>query len=256
MTIWEGIVLGIIQGLTEFFPVSSSGHLVIFTEILGVQEAGLVFDVLVHFGTLLAVMMVYRADIVSILKRPFQKLTWLLLAGAVPTGVIGLVFHDVFTEMFESVLVTGCMLLVTGTILWLVDRYAAAAKSLAEMSYLQAVFVGLAQGLAIIPGLSRSGTTIAAALITGLDRQAAPRYSFLLSIPVILGATVLELKDVVIGDFSRALLGPYLAGMLAATVAGYGAITLFVRFVRLGKLHYFSYYCWLVGLLVVWWQLA
>ncbi|HHW06534.1 MAG TPA: undecaprenyl-diphosphatase [Clostridia bacterium] len=256
MTIWEGIVLGIIQGLTEFFPVSSSGHLVIFTEILGVQEAGLVFDVLVHFGTLLAVMMVYRADIVSILKRPFQKLTWLLLAGAVPTGVIGLVFHDVFTEMFESVLVTGCMLLVTGTILWLVDRYASAAKPLEKMSYGQAVFVGLAQGLAILPGLSRSGTTIAAALVTGLDRQSAPRYSFLLSIPVILGATVLELKDIVVGDINSALLVPYLAGMVAAMAAGYCAITLFIRFVRLGKLHYFSYYCWLVGLLVVLWQLV
>lgn len=256
MTVWEGIILGIIQGLTEFFPVSSSGHLVIFQYILGAEEAGLLFDVLVHFGTLLAVVLVYRADILSILRRPMQRLTWLILAGAVPTGIIGLLFHDAFAKMFESVLVTGCMLLVTGTLLWVVDRYASAARPLEKMSYGQAVFVGLAQGLAIIPGLSRSGTTIAAALITGLDRQSAPRYSFLLSIPVILGATLLELKDVVLGDFNSALLGPYLAGMVAAMVAGYCAITLFVSFVRQGKLHYFSYYCWLVGLLVVWWQLS
>lgn len=255
MTIWESIILGIIQGVTEFFPVSSSGHLVIFTNLLGVQKSGLLFEVLVHFGTLVAVMVVYWEDIVSIVRRPFQKLSLLIVAGAIPTGIIGLVFHDAFTKIFESVLVTGCMLLVTGTLLWLVDRYASSHQSLEKMGYGQAVLIGLAQGLAILPGLSRSGTTIAAALLTGLDRRSAPRYSFLLSIPVILGATLLELKDVALGDFDSTLLLPYLSGMVAAMVAGYLAITLFIRFVRQGKLHYFSYYCWAVGLLVVLWQL-
>lgn len=255
MTILEGIILGIIQGITEFFPVSSSGHLVLFKHFLNVQETGLFFEVLVHFGTLAAVVMVFRKDVLALLRRPLQKLSYLIVAGAVPTAIIGFVFHDAFTQMFASVRVTAVMLLVTGTILWFVDRYTRGLRPLEAMSYGQALFIGLAQGLAILPGLSRSGTTIAASLLTGLDRQAAPRYSFLLSIPVILGAALLEAKDFVASDFSADLLLPYLAGMLAAAVTGYFAITLFIRFVQQGRLHYFSYYCWVIGVIVLLGQL-
>lgn len=255
MSVVEGIILGIIQGLTEFFPVSSSGHLVLFSHLLGVQETGLMFEVLVHFGTLVAVVAVFREDIISLLKRPFQKLTYLIVIGAIPTAIIGFVFRDAFTRMFESVLVTGIMLIVTGSVLWIVDHYAAAKRPLEKMTYGQAIFIGLAQGLAIMPGLSRSGTTIAAALFTDLDRQAAPRYSFLLSIPVIFGATLLELKDFDFSDLNAGMPAAYWAGMIAAMIAGYFAITLFIRFVQQGKLYYFSYYCWLLGAAVVLWQL-
>lgn len=255
MSILEGMILGVIQGITEFFPVSSSGHLVIFRYFLDIQETSLLFEVLVHLGTLVAVVVVFWEDVVSLIRRPFQKLSYLILAGVIPTAIIGFVFHDAIAQMFESVTATAVMMLVTGLILWFVDIYASGRKPLGAMGYGEAVFVGLAQGLAIMPGLSRSGTTIAASLITGLDRQAAPRYSFLLSIPVILGATFLEAKDFIATDFSTDLLIPYLVGMLAASIAGYFAIRLFVRFVRQGKLHYFSYYCWTVGMMVLLWQL-
>lgn len=247
MTIFEGIILGIIQGITEFFPVSSSGHLVIFKHFLNIEEAGILFEVLVHFATLIAVIIVFWQDILSILKKPFQKLTYLIIAGVIPTAIIGLAFHGTFAKMFGSIKFTAAMLLITGVILWVVDNYISGGKPMETFTIPKAIFVGLAQGLAIFPGLSRSGTTIAASLALGLDRQDAPRFSFLLSIPVILGATLVEAKDLLVSDFNRDLLFPYLAGAIAAGITGYFAITLFIRFIRMGKLHYFSYYCWAVG---------
>ena len=196
MTVLQGIFLGIVQGLTEFLPISSSGHLVLLQHYFQVQESGLLFEVLVHFGTLAAVVIAFWDDVWSLLCRPFQKLTLLLLVGTIPAAVVGLTFRSFFEQLFNSVMAVAVALLITGVILWLVETFTESNKSLASMGSGSALLIGLAQALAIAPGISRSGATIAAALFTGLDKRSAARYSFLLSIPI-LGATVLELRSLV-----------------------------------------------------------
>jgi undecaprenyl-diphosphatase len=251
MTVLQGIFLGIIQGLTEFLPVSSSGHLVLLQHYFHVQESGLLFEVLVHFGTLTAVVIAFWEDIWSLLRRPFQKLTLLLIVGTIPAAIVGLAFRGLFEKLFTSITAVAVALLITGGILWLVETYAESNKSLAQMGNGSALIVGLAQALAIAPGISRSGATIAAALFTGLDKRSAARYSFLLSIPAILGATVLEVRGLAGKEMGQGFLSPYLLGMLAAAVTGFFAIRLLINLLNRGKLYYFSFYCWAVGILAL-----
>ncbi|MDW7674928.1 MAG: undecaprenyl-diphosphatase UppP [Bacillota bacterium] len=251
MGVWEAILLGLIQGLTEFIPVSSSGHLVITQAFLGIREATLTFEVLVHFGTFLAVVVVFYKDIINIIKNPLQKLTLLIIAGAIPTGLMGIFFKDFFTGLFESELVVGIMLLVTGGILWITQKLPKGMKTDREMKVTDALFIGVLQGLAITPGISRAGTTIFAGLLRGLDREYAARFSFLLALPVIFGATLLELKDLVGEPITGDLGLAYLLGTLVAFISGYIAIKVLLKVLSDGKLYYFSYYCWLIGLTVI-----
>lgn len=247
MTTIEALLLGIIQGLTEFLPVSSSGHLVIFQHLFGIKEAPLTFDILVHMGTLLAVFIAFWTDIAGIIRRPFDKLTYLILIGIIPAGLAGYFFADIFAKAFESLLVVGLGLIFTGFVLIVSERVANRrwiGKNVDEMSYKDALFIGLLQALAIFPGISRSGSTIAAGLLAGLDREFAARFSFLLSIPVILGAGVFQLKDAVLEGLPQAVIVSYTVGTVAAAIFGYLAIILLLRLVRGGKLSYFSYYCW------------
>lgn len=250
MTTLQAIILGIVQGLTEFLPVSSSGHLVIFQHIFGIQEAPLTFDVLVHLGTLVAVFVAFWQDIVSILRHPFSKLTGLIVVGCIPAGLAGYLLAPLFERSFESLLVVGLGLLFTGAILRLSENMAYRTlnfKEVGETSYLDVLLIGLLQALAIVPGISRSGSTISAGLMAGLDRDFAARFSFLLSIPVIIGAGVFQLHDVFSSGFSTANITPYLVGPLTAAIFGYLAIRLVVRLVRNGRLSVFSYYCWALG---------
>ena len=248
MTTIEAAILGVVQGLTEFLPISSSGHLVIAQHFLNVNDGGLFFEVLLHFATLLAVVAVYRKDIVDLIKRPFQKYTYILLIGTIPTGIIGLVFKDSFEQMFSSVTIVGYMLLVTGFILLAAEFFSGIIFTSPEVKYWQGFVVGIAQGLAITPGISRSGTTIATGILLGLDRKEAARFSFLLSIPAILGASILEMKDLTLSTaMSVGLILPYAVGFAAAAVSGYLAIKLLLGMLTKGKLYYFSIYCWLLG---------
>lgn len=252
MGIFEAIVLGLVQGLTEFLPISSSAHLVFGQQLLGVNEAGLVFEVLVHFATLAAVLIFFRQDVLSLIKKPWQRLSWLIILGALPTGVIGLVFEPFFEKLYASALVAAVMLLVTGGFLWVAESVPAGTTKIDQMPVFQPLLIGLAQGLAIIPGISRSGSTITAGLLLGLEREAAARYAFLLSIPVILGATALNVKDLVEApEVYAAFWRPYLAGMVAATLSGYFAIKVLLNLVNKGKLRYFSFYCWAIGLTII-----
>lgn len=254
MTVLQAIILGIVQGLTEFLPVSSSGHLVIFQHIFNIQEAPLTFDVLVHMGTLVAVFIAFWEDILMILKRPFSKLTYLIVVGCIPAALLGYFLQPVFEQAFESLLVVGVGLFFTGFILKIsenLSRKSIGLKEEYETSYWNALFVGLLQGLAIIPGISRSGSTIAGGLLAGMDRNFAARFSFLLSIPVILGAGIIKIKDLfVIGVASENIIS-YIVGPLAAAVFGYMAIKLVLRMVKQGRLAVFSYYCWTVGSLTL-----
>jgi undecaprenyl-diphosphatase len=251
----DGIILGIIQGFTEFLPVSSSGHLVIFQEILGVKEAGITFEVMVHFATVLSVIWVFGKDILRLLRKfagskRERHFLLMLILGAIPTGLMGLLLGEVFASLFDSSLLTGIMLLLTGAVLFTLSRLKPGRKDEGEVTAADALLIGIAQGIAIIPGISRSGMTITAALWRGMDEDTAVRFSFLLSIPVILGAALLEIRKLNMTGFSGMPAG-LLLGMPAAFVSGIIAIRLFVNLLRKSKFHYFAYYCWLAGLFIV-----
>lgn len=270
MGLLEAVLLGIIQGLTEFLPVSSSGHLVLTQQLLGVNQPGVTFEVLLHFGTLLAVVVWYRHEVWRLIKGglaliglggrsqsfyvfegvDYKKMAALLLLASVPTVVIALLFRDVFTGFFESTSAVGIALLMTGFVLFASARSAKESKSWDNFGMLRGLLIGAAQGLAITPGLSRSGLTISVALSLGLKREIAVKFSFLLSIPVIAGAALVEAID--IGSMASVELLPLAVGTFAAFISGIIAIGLLLKVVRRRRMECFSYYCWLVGLLALW----
>lgn len=254
MTTFQAIILGIVQGLTEFLPVSSSGHLVIFQHIFGIQQAPLTFDVVVHLGTLVAVFIAFWQDILDIVKKPFSRITYLLLVGIIPAGLAGYFLASTIEKAFESLLVVGLGLIFTGFVLKyseiLANRYLG-LKLTQGTSYKDALFIGAIQALAIIPGISRSGSTIAAGLIAGLDREFAARFSFLLSIPVILGAGIFQLQDVIKYGEMGGNISVYLIGFITSAAFGYLAINVVLKLVKEGRLSIFSYYCWAVAALTL-----
>ena len=268
----EAIILGVIQGLTEFLPVSSSGHLVLFQKILGMKHAELFFDVAVHLGTLLAVIVVFRLEIMKITTAlvqlifgagpkktirqkvesdPQLKMALLIVIGSIPTAILGFLFAGIADRLFRSGLITGLMLIVTGLLLWLTRR-TGASQDQAQCNRLtpkNAFIIGTVQGLAIIPGISRSGSTISIALMLGIDREMAARYSFLLSIPAIIGAGLLSVKDDLFQ--TNLAIGTALLGAFTAALVGYAALKALLQMVKKGRLHVFAPYCWLVGVLAI-----
>lgn len=270
MTFLEAILLGILQGLTEFLPISSSGHLVLAQTFLGLKEPLVFFDVMLHVGTLAAVLVVYREAIgklaiggVSTLadtqfwRKPSAgfnastelKFIWLILLGSIPTGVIAVLFKTELESFFHEVRFVSIMLILTGVILQLPrlrkQGVGSADASTGSLKTWHAPLIGIAQGCAITPGISRSGTTISLALFLGIPAKTAAEYSFLLSIPAILGAVALKIRDV--GDTTIPL---YIvgAGMLAAFIVGYIALRLLLVVLNRGKFSLFSYYCIALGL--------
>ncbi|MGQ9632028.1 MAG: undecaprenyl-diphosphate phosphatase [bacterium] len=255
MSIWKAAALGVVQGLTEFLPVSSSGHLVIVQKLLGVGGASILFDTFVHLGTLLAVVLAFWEDILDIfqsslsglrdvrtfLESPSRVLLLMVIVGTIPTAIMGVLFKDVFEAMFSDVRAVGLSLLATGFLLFS-TRFARAGSR--RVGFWDAIAVGIAQGIAIVPGVSRSGFTISAGIWLGVEREKAARFSFLLSIPAILGAFVLQLGDI---SWRGGNAVPHVVGMVVAAATGYLAIRLLLGWVRRGKLHLFAIYCWALG---------
>lgn len=260
------VALGVIQGLTEFLPVSSSGHLVLFQNLFGLKEPEIFFDVSLHVGTLAAICVFFFKDLREIATTLFSVSTWsaregsvwkrlcrkpeirlfgLILVGTLPTGFLGLLFRPMAAKAFSSILVVGTMLLVTGMLLWLTRGLKRGGRNAAQLTILDALFIGTIQGLAILPGISRSGSTIAMGLFRGIDRETAARYSFLLSIPAILGAMALELGEAVASGFPP--MRVVLLGAFMAAVVGYGSLRILVHLVKKGDLYAFAPYCWLLG---------
>lgn len=252
----ETILLGIIQGLTEFLPVSSSGHLVIFQNMLGLREPELLLDCSLHFGTLLAVCLYFRSDLKrmvgELLKRDFEKtharLALWVVTGSIPTALIGLVFKAPLERLFASISMVGKMLILTGFIVGLTRLIPKQYTSRKWVGFFSALAVGAAQGLAIIPGISRSGATIVCALLLGIDRELAGRFSFLLSIPAIIGALVIQLN---ISELERTGLVPLLLGFGTSALVGILALKVLMGIVRKGHLYYFAPYCWVLGCVVI-----
>ena len=258
----SAVLLGFLQGLTEFLPVSSSGHLVLVQSLLpGFSQPGVLFDVTLHLGTLVAVCIYFWNDLWAMLLSLFssnkpeatdnRRLLWLLILGSIPTAVIGLVFRKQFEAMFNDLHGNGVWFIITGALLLLTDRVSTSGRTLAAMNMWDALAIGVAQGLSIIPALSRSGSTIAAGVFLGLDRQLLVRYSFLLSIPAIAGAFVLELvshRDAAAEGFDLLTYG---AGTLIAGIVGYWSIAVLLDMTRSRRLSIFGYYCIAVGILSI-----
>ena len=250
----QAIILGLIQGLTEFLPVSSSGHLVLFQNLFGIKEAGQAFSIILHVATLIAVFIYYWQDIWALIRRPFQRTTALLVAGTLPTVVIALLFNDTFNEIFGQGKFIGFNFLFTGCILLFADSRIAGRKKVKNMSIFDALVVGTMQGVAILPAVSRSGMTISTCLARGMTKEDAARFSFLLSIPAILGGMVLTIKDIVTGEVVLAdAMGaaPMACGFVAAAVSGYLAIRFMVDVIKKGKLKWFSVYVFILGSVLI-----
>ena len=268
MDIIQGIIIGIVQGLTEFLPVSSSAHLVFIQNILGV-ESSLAFDVFLHLGTLIAVLWFFRWDIIKMLKSwwlsigdilqgrfmqgfrddPYKRLAWYVILATIPVGIAGVLFEDSIDALFSGALyVPAFFLFVTGTILYLSQRMNSGNINLRNISAKEALWMGLGQACAILPGLSRSGTTIAAGLTAGLEKEFAAKFSFILSIPAIFGAFLFQLKD--IGSAMDTNFLPIILGFIASIIAGYFAIKWMLDLIKNRSLDIFAYYCWLMGIIV------
>ena len=259
MPLFIAIALGVVQGLTEFLPVSSSGHLVLWGHYLGFAEPKVGFDVFVHFGTLLAILLYFRRDVINLVRAPFagsrpgaaedrRLLLWLAVSTVV-TAAIALALEDWIDLLFGCPLSAAVMLLVTGNMLLLSDTFPSGQRACSQLGLKRSTALGLAQTFALFPGISRSGTTIVAGLAAGLRREEAARYAFLLAIPAIGGATVLKFKDMLADPAISPL--AYALGGLAAFLSGYAVISLLLRLVRRQKLRYFSYYCWAFGLVSI-----
>ncbi len=271
MSYFEAVILGLVQGLAEFLPISSSGHLALLQQAFGVSEDKvLLFAVLLHVGTLISVFIVYWKDIWALIvelcltikdlctgkglrlaERPVRKLGVMIIVATIPTAVIGLVFSDFFDSLYTSVIPIGVGLIITGFLLVLAEKMGEGNRGIQQMNFRNAIFIGLVQGVAICPGISRSGSTLFGSLICNLDRKFAVKFVFLISIPSILGSAVLETPAAIEAGVTAAELGPILVGMLVAAVSGLVAIKTMIKIVSDKKLSYFSYYVWVLGVIVV-----
>ena len=271
MDIIQALILGIVQGLTEFLPVSSSAHLVFVPYIIGTTSS-LAYDTLLHIGTLVAVVAYFWNDIINMLKSffsslldiprgrfrkgiqedQFKKLAWFVIIGTIPAGLAGILFKSSFESLFNSVPIVGVFLIVTGFLLWGSERVSQKISNktnLKEMSLKNSIIIGIAQAFAIAPGISRSGATISTGLFLGVERELAARYSFLLSIPAILGAALVQAKD--IGSLVDISSIAAIAGFIAAIISGYLAVKFMLKLIKEKNLLPFAYYCWIIGPLAI-----
>lgn len=265
MTIFQALILGLVQGVTEFLPISSSGHLVILQQWFGFTESLLTFDIFIHVATLLAILIFFGR---SLLKVTFKE--WLMVGiGTIPAVIIGLLFKDQIEALFMADAFIGLELIMTGLINFYIDyriKHPAPEAVVAEqqeghsqglaglqfLNPLKSLVVGVAQAIAIIPAISRSGSTVAAGMAVGLDREAAFRYSFLLAIPALAGAGILQFKDVVeTGGLAQVEAGPFAVGFVAALVSGVISLSLFRYVIKKAQLKWFGWYCVILGAILL-----
>ena len=251
LTLIDILILAVVQGITEWLPISSSGHLVIIEKCLGLTPP-LIFNVMLHVGTLFVVLAVFRRDIVKIVKAFVRldfktdegKLALFIVVGSVPTALIGFFFYGIFKSFFSNLLVVGVGLLITGFVLFVSER----RKNNRKLNYLDSLLIGTAQGVAVIPGISRSGVTIATGLLRKVKKETAFKYSFLLSIPAIIGATIMESRDLAVGNVDAVAM---FLGAIISMIVGYISLKFLQKIVMKEKFHLFAYYCWIVGLITV-----
>jgi len=253
----EILILAVVQGVTEWLPISSSGHLVIVQEWMGLEELPLLFPVTLHVGTLFVILLTFWKDIGNIFKALFRldfkseegKLALYIVVGSLPTAAIGFVFHDILESFFYSLFAVGVALLITGFFLYISER----RKNGRKLGGLDSLLIGIAQGVAIVPGVSRSGVTITTGLLRKVEKEKVFRYSFLLSIPAIIGAAVTEATNLTVSNVDPAIL---LLGAVTSMTVGYASLKLLLKIVLRERLHFFAYYCWIVGIILILYCLA
>lgn len=285
MNILKSIFLGIIQGATEFLPVSSSGHLAIFKKLFGVNlDSGIYFDVLLHFGTLIALIIVFHDDIWHMIQEFFQmigivlvnllvfirrkrkdtrytyfkvvnsnykKLVLMVILSTIPTGIIGIAGNELMDRAGDVLWLVGLCLMGTGVLLFIADRYSENTMKIKQAKYSDAFFIGIAQGVATLPGLSRSGTTISAGMKLGFNKNLAIKYSFLMSVPAVLGAVIVKIKNLKGEAFGSHNLPGYVLGAVAAGVTGYFALRFLLKLVKTKNYKGFTIYCLAMGVFAI-----
>ena len=274
MNIIQAIILGIVQGLTEFLPVSSSGHLAIIQNLFHINtDGGLLFDVLLHIGTLIAIFLVFWKDIVKlvieffgiigdffrrfsdpdliVLSSAYRKFVLLIIVSTIPTGILGYVGRHFVAYASSTLIIPGIGLIITAILLFICDRIGDGRNGIKKISYLNAFEIGMAQGVATIPGISRSGATISVGLMLGIKKETAVKYSFIMSIPAVIGAAVLEIKDAGGTTVTVSTVVAYVVGMIVSAVVGYFAIRCMIGVVRRKRYIYFSIYCMVMGLVEI-----
>jgi len=267
LTLFQSILLGIIQGLTEFLPISSSAHLVITPYLLGwniPDQAGFIFDVLVQLGTLLAVIAYFWRDLTSIIKsfvlgiwrkqpfaEPQARLGWLLILATIPAVLAGMIFKDMVEQAFSSPITTAIFLIVTAALLVVAEYFGRRVRRLEQLTWLDALFVGLFQALSLFPGISRSGSTITAGLLRGFDRRSAARFSFLISVPVMIGAGGLAILDLFRIPGFAAQIPTLIAGFIAALIVGYLSIRWLLSYLTRHSFYGFALYCLIAALITI-----
>lgn len=284
MELIKSIIMGIVQGVAEFLPISSSGHLAIFKHILGIKDPSLLFDVMLHFGTLVAIFIAFWKDIKElivegfgiigdfiinlfrfiknifsgkkigykkIVNSPYRRFVMLIIVSTIPTGIMGILFKDAIEQFSTTLLLPGIFLLCTGVILLIADNVKTGIKNEETAGYKEAGIIGIAQGVATLPGISRSGTTITACLLCGFKKEFAVKYSFIMSIPAVLGAVVLEIKDAFSMNIEGLQMVNYGVGTVISAVVGYICIKTMLVIVKGKKFKYFAYYCFLIGIIAV-----
>ncbi|MCM3160131.1 undecaprenyl-diphosphate phosphatase [Metabacillus litoralis] len=247
----QAIILGIIQGLTEFIPISSTGHLYLGRNFFGLEEAGLYLDTMLHLGTLIALVVFYKDILLKLIKNPFSRITALLVIGTIPAVIAGVLFSDYFDSISKSGVTIGWEFLVTGAFLWFADSIKNGAKKVEDISLFDSFFIGSFQAFAIFPAISRSGMTIVGALMRKMDKEAAAYFSFLLSIPAICGGVIFQLKDMVSGNVPQISLTSMFIATLASAIFGYIAVKFMISFVKNKSLKLFAVYVWILGVVII-----
>jgi len=272
MTLLKAIIMGIVQGATEFLPVSSSGHLVLFSNILKLDlspDNQLVFVIMLHIGTLFSIFFVYYKDIWELIlgffgliknipsrnfeieKYPYRKFTLMIIVASIPTAFIGILFQDIFETLFSTIVPVGVGLLITSFLLFISEKIVTLKKDIKKATFKNALVVGIFQGMAITPGISRSGSTIVGGLLCGFSKELAIKFSFLVSMPAVLGSAlfkILDLDSTMIKEFMSL---PYLVGTIFSAITGFICIKLLIKILKDNKLHYFSYYTFVIGIIAI-----
>ncbi len=271
MSYFEAAILGLVQGLAEFLPISSSGHLALLQHFFGIKgDTVLFFTIMLHVGTLVSVFIVYWKDISELIvelcavisdifrgrglrvnANETRRLGFMIIVATIPTCIIGLLFNDFFESLYTTITAIGICLLITGTALFVAERFPSSDRLVGDMKFRHAVLVGIFQGIAICPGISRSGSTLVGSLLCGVKRDFAAKFIFLISIPSILGSVILEVPHALESGLDSSLLGPIALGVLVSALSGLAAIKVMIRLISNKKLIVFSAYTWLVGAAVV-----
>lgn len=256
MEIIDSIILGLIQGLTEFLPISSSGHLVIGKHLLGLSAPGAIIEIILHFGTFFSIIIYYRKYLLNLILDAFsnnsgesRKIIGLILVSIIPAGVIGILFDDYIEKLFSNLYLVGINLIITGIILFS-TRFTHEKKAKSSLTITKVIIIGIAQAIAILPGISRSGITISTALFLGINEKEAARFSFLMALPVLFGASILKIKDALVFSEDISTYNIFI-GFMLSLITGYICLSILVNILNKKKLWLFSFYCLIIGFLII-----